>query len=45
MQLDFDFRITFSSVFLIYPQYSSVDAYKTADGWSDYADKIVGYDF
>ena len=24
---------------------ASVDAYKAADGWKDYADKIVGYDF
>lgn len=23
----------------------SVKAYKSADGWSDYADYIVGYDF
>ncbi len=29
----------------IYVPYSSVDAYKSADGWKDYADKIVGYDF
>ncbi len=30
---------------LIYVPRESVDAYKTADGWSDYADYIVGYDF
>lgn len=29
----------------IYVPSSSVDAYKSADGWKDYADKIVGYDF
>lgn len=29
----------------IYVPRESVDAYKTADGWSDYADYIVGYDF
>ncbi|MBR2031705.1 MAG: leucine-rich repeat protein [Alistipes sp.] len=29
----------------IYVPTSSVDAYKTADGWSDYANYIVGYDF
>lgn len=29
----------------IYVPTSSVDAYKTAKYWSDYADKIVGYDF
>lgn len=29
----------------IYVPSSSVDAYKTAKYWSDYADKIVGYDF
>ena len=30
---------------LIYVPRASVDAYKAADGWSDYADSIVGYDF
>ena len=30
---------------LIYVPTASVDAYKAADGWSDYADYIVGYDF
>ena len=29
----------------IYVPTESVNAYKTADGWSDYADSIVGYDF
>ncbi len=29
----------------IYVPVASVDAYKNADGWSDYADRIVGYDF
>ena len=29
----------------IYVPMESVDAYKTADGWKDYADIIVGYDF
>ena len=29
----------------IYVPTASVDAYKAADGWSDYADSIVGYDF
>ena len=29
----------------IYVPCESVDAYKVADGWSDYADYIVGYDF
>ena len=29
----------------IYVPTSSVNAYKTASGWSTYADKIVGYDF
>ncbi len=24
---------------------ASIDAYKAADGWKDYADIIVGYDF
>ena len=29
----------------IYVPTASVDAYKAADGWSSYADAIVGYDF
>ena len=29
----------------IYVPASSVEAYKSADGWKDYADKIVGYTF
>ena len=29
----------------IYVPMDSVDAYKSAEGWSDYADDIVGYDF
>lgn len=29
----------------IYVPRESVEAYKSADGWSDYADAIVGYDF
>ena len=29
----------------IYVPTASVNAYKTAEGWSDYADDIVGYDF
>ena len=31
--------------FIIYVPSESVDAYKTADGWSKYASAIVGYDF
>ncbi len=30
---------------MIYVPMASVDAYKTATNWSEYADKIVGYDF
>lgn len=30
---------------IIYVPMESVDAYKTAEYWSDYADSIVGYDF
>ena len=30
---------------IIYVPTESVDAYKSADGWSEYADRIVGYDF
>ena len=29
----------------IYVPRESVDAYKTAEGWRDYADDIKGYDF
>ena len=29
----------------IYVPQESVEAYKNADGWSNYADAIVGYDF
>ena len=29
----------------IYVPMESVEAYKSADGWADYADSIVGYDF
>lgn len=30
---------------IIYVPTASVDTYKTADVWSNYADDIVGYDF
>lgn len=30
---------------IIYVPQASVEAYKSADGWSEYVDKIVGYDF
>ena len=33
------------SNFVIYVPTESIDAYKTAAGWSDYADQIVGYNF
>lgn len=29
----------------IYVPTTSVDAYKAAEGWSSYADAIVGYEF
>ena len=29
----------------IYVPYESVDAYRSADGWNEYADAIVGYNF
>lgn len=29
----------------IYVPTESVDSYKTAEGWSEYADRIAGYDF
>ena len=37
----------FSSDYIpsIHVPQASVDAYKAASGWSDYASKIVGYDF
>lgn len=36
---------TFSNLSVIYVPKGSVDVYKTADGWKNYADKIVPYDF
>ena len=29
----------------IYVPSASLEAYKTAEGWSEYADAIVGYDY
>ena len=39
--------LSFSSTYIvqIYVPHSAVDAYKSADEWSEYADKIEGYDF
>jgi hypothetical protein len=34
-----------SSIEKIYVPHGSVEAYKTADGWKDFAAKIEGYDF
>lgn len=34
-----------SKVRTIYVPRNSVDAYKAADGWKEYADDIEGYDF
>lgn len=34
-----------SPIGVIYVPQASVEAYKSADGWSEYADKIEGYDF
>ena len=34
-----------SNDFTIYVPRNSVEEYKTANGWSQYADKIEGYDF
>lgn len=42
-QLDMDNQTNIDCT--IYVPTSSVDAYKTAEYWSEYADKIVGYDF
>ena len=39
------FRGDFYIVAKIYVPMESVDEYKAADGWKDYAYKIVGYDF
>ena len=33
------------NIFIIYVPMESVDAYKSAEGWSQYADYIVGYEF
>lgn len=30
---------------IIYVPQASVEAYKSADGWSEYANRIEGYDF
>lgn len=39
--------LSFSSTYIvqIYVPHSAVDAYKSADGWSKYANRIEGYDF
>lgn len=44
---DFEWRAfdSISASATIYVPSESVDAYKSAAGWSDYADCIVGYDF
>ena len=34
-----------ASNLIIYVPTSSVEAYKNTDGWCDYANNIVGYDF
>ena len=34
-----------TSIAKIYVPHSAVDAYKSADGWSEYANRIEGYDF
>ena len=39
------YRTYISASIYIYIPKVSIDAYKLATGWSDYADKIVGYDF
>ncbi|WP_296112628.1 leucine-rich repeat domain-containing protein [uncultured Alistipes sp.] len=38
-----DFSYTY--IAKIYVPHSAVDAYKSADGWSEYANRIEGYDF
>ena len=42
---DYDIFVLCSNIPTIYVPRVSVEAYKTATGWSKYADKIVGYDF
>ena len=37
--------LSFLSLNKIYVPMESVDKYKAADGWKDYSDKIVGYNF
>lgn len=42
---DYDIFAGCAKIPTIYVPRASVEAYKTATGWSQYADKIVGYDF
>ena len=42
---DYNIFLYCSKIPTIYVPRASVEAYKTATGWSQYADKIVGYDF
>lgn len=37
--------LSYTHIASIYVPQASVEAYKSADGWSSYAGKIVGYDF
>ena len=40
-----DWIFGYNEALKIYVPTASVEAYKTASGWSSYADDIVGYDF
>lgn len=42
---DMGIIVAYQPISKIYVPHSAVDAYKSADEWSEYADKIVGYDF
>ena len=42
---DMGIIVAYQPISKIYVPHSAVDAYKSADEWSEYADKIEGYDF
>ena len=37
--------LSYTHIAAIYVPQASVEAYQSADGWSGYAEKIVGYNF
>ena len=47
LDYDYDLQIDdfFSGLYKVYVPKEALDAYKTAEGWSRYANDIIGYDF